>query len=88
MKLELSAQEEKDRELQLNAFRAGASYMFTRFGNWYGQGHMFYKSYFEQCVKEGRQPTPVSMMSEEIEGVSQMYADGWRAGQPPDHQLR
>jgi hypothetical protein len=61
------------------AFIAGARYMFSRLGTWYGQGHTFYKTYFEQCVARNEVPQLISMISEEIHyGASYEYALGWR----------
>lgn len=64
----------ESRERDRKAFLAGARYMFTRFGNWYGRGHMFYKSYFELCISEGKEPVPVSMIAEELEYMADAYA--------------
>ena len=62
-----------------SAFFAGANYIFVRMGMWRGEDINFYQSYFKQCKKEGRRPNLVSMIAEEVHGMAQEYAKGWRA---------
>jgi hypothetical protein len=52
--------------IQSQAFMDGARYMFTRLGNWYGRDHMFYLSYFKDCIARGEEPRLVSMIAEEM----------------------
>jgi hypothetical protein len=68
--------------IQSQAFMDGARYMFNRLGNWYGRDHMFYLSYFKDCIARGEEPRPVSMIAEEIYYLSDEYARGSRFDRP------
>ena len=65
-----------EQHLRSVVFMDGARYMFSRLGNWYGRGHMFYLSYFKDCIARGEEPRLVSMIAEEMYYLSDEYARG------------